>query len=109
MDVFLVGMTSKDELEFRRGHDLANDMKDVVADDTFRCGEVTNAHFDYPALDIGDSALVAPLFAVFLHLNVLGLPMVRLHRLIESVCPLGLRVQDVKNIVCRPLITRFAA
>src|SRR5262245_29230062 len=97
MDVFLVGMTSKHELEFGRGHDLADDMKDIVADDTFRCREVTNAHYDNPALDIGDSALVTPLFAVFLHLNVLGLPMVRLHRLVESVGPLVLQGQNVEK------------
>jgi hypothetical protein len=97
MDVFLVGVTSKHELELGCGHHLPDDMKDVVANDTFRCRKVANAHLDNPALDIRNSALVAPLLAVLLHLNVLGLPMICLHRLVEPIGPLVLQRQNVEK------------
>lgn len=35
MDVFLVGVASKDEFDFRSGDQFADDVKDIVAHDAF--------------------------------------------------------------------------
>ena len=96
MDVFLVGVAAEHELELGGGDDLADDVQDVVADDAFGGGEVADAHLDDPALDVGD-LIGAPLLDVLLHRDVLGLPVVGLHRLVEVVGPLVFQREDVEE------------
>ena len=98
VDVLLVRVAAQDELELGGGDDLADDVDDVVADDAFGGGEITDGHLDDPAVDLGDlTGLVAPLFAVLLHRDILRLPMVVLHRAIEIVGPLVLQREDVEE------------
>jgi len=52
VDIFLVGVATKDELELRSGHGLADDVDDIVTDNPFSGGEVADAHFDDPALNV---------------------------------------------------------
>jgi len=81
-------MTAEHELELGGGHDLADDVDDIIAHDPFSGREITDGHLDDPAVDIGDITVgVAPLLAVFLHRDFFGLPMVGLHRLVEVVRP----------------------
>ena len=96
VDVLLVGVAAEDELELGGGDELADDVLDVVADDAFGGGEVADAHADDPALEIGNGLRVAPLLDVLAHRDVLRLPMVRLHRLVEIVGPLELQGEDVE-------------
>ena len=96
MDVFLVGVAAEHELELGGGDDLADDVEDVVADDAFGGGEVADAHLDDPALDVGDF-IGAPLLDILLHGDVLGLPVVVLHRLVEIVGPLVFEREDVEE------------
>jgi hypothetical protein len=79
-----------------RGDDFADDVEDVVTDDAFGGGEVADAHFDDPALDVGD-LIGAPLLDILLHGDVLGLPVVVLHRLVEIVGPLVFEGQNVEE------------
>ena len=59
---------------------------------------------------ISESAVsLAPLLDVALHRDVLGLPVVRLHRPVELVGPAVLQRQQIEVIVSRPPTTRFAA
>ena len=96
VDVFLVGVAAEDKLQLGGGDDLADDVEDVVTDDALGGGEVADAHLDDPALDIGD-LVGAPLLDVFLHRDVLRLPMVVLHRLVEVVGPGVFERQDVEE------------
>ena len=96
VDVFLVGVAAEDELELGGGDDLADDVEDVVADDAFGGGKVADAHFDDPALDIGN-LVGAPLLDVLLHRDVLRLPMVVLHRLVEVIRPGVFEREDVEE------------
>ena len=91
-----MGVAAKNELELGGGDKLADDVEDVVTDDAFGGGEVADAHLDDPALDVGDVAAL-PLLDVGLHLDVLGLPVVVLHRLVEVVGPLVFEGQDVEE------------
>ena len=52
MDVLLVRVATEDELELRCGHLIADNVNDVVTDNPFSSGKVTNAHFNDPALDV---------------------------------------------------------
>ena len=98
VDVLFVRVTAQDELELGGGNDFADDVDDVIADDTFGGGEIADGHLDDPPVDLADLAgLVAPLFAVLLHRDILGLPMVVLHRLVEIVRPLVLQREDVEE------------
>jgi len=96
MDVFLMGVAAEDELELWSGYELADDVDDVVTDDAFGGGEVADAHFDDPALDVGDLAPL-PLLDIGLHLDVLGLPVVALHGLVEIVSPLVFEGENVEE------------
>ncbi len=96
VDVFLVGVAAEDELELGGGDDFADDVEDVVTDDAFGGGKVADAHFDDPALDVGD-LVGAPLLDVLLHRDVLRLPMVVLHRLVEVVRPGVFEREDVEE------------
>ena len=96
MNVFFVSVAAEDELELGGGHEFADDVKDVVTNDAFRGGEVTNAHFDDPALDVGDFTPL-PLLDIGLHLDVLGLPVVALHVLVEVVSPLVFQGEDIEE------------
>jgi len=96
MDVFLVGMAAKDELELRSGDYLADNVKDIVTHDPLGSGKVSNAHFDDPALDIRN-LVGAPLLDVFLHRDVLWLPMIVLHCFVEIVGPLVFQREDVEE------------
>ena len=96
MDVFLVGVATEDELELGSSDEFTDDVEDVVADDAFGGGKVTDAHFDDPAFDVGDFTPL-PLLDVGLHLDVLGLPMVALHRLVEIVGPLVFQRQNIEE------------
>jgi hypothetical protein len=97
VDVLLMRMAAEDELELRRGDEFAHHMLDVVADDAFRGGEVADAHPDNPALGIGHELLIAPLFDILAHRDVLRLPMVRLHRPIKIVGPLIFQWQEIEG------------
>ncbi len=96
VDVFLVGVAAEDELELGGGDKFADDVENVVADDAFSGGEVADTHLDDPALDVGD-VVALPLLDVGLHLDVLGLPVVVLHRLVEVVGPLVFEGEDVEE------------
>ena len=91
-----MGVAAEHQLELRGGDELADDVEDVVADDAFGGGEIADAHLDDPALDVGN-LIGAPLLDVLLHGDVLGLPVVVLHRLIEIVGPLVFERQDVEE------------
>ena len=98
VDVFLLGVAAEGELELRRGDGLADDMEDVVADDAFGGGEVADAHLDDPAVHIGDGAGgVAPVLAILLHLDVLGLPVVGFHLFVDVVGPSVFQGEDVEK------------
>jgi hypothetical protein len=60
VDVLLVRVPAEHELELGRGHELADDSDDVVADDPLGRGEVADAHAHDPAIDVAERALVAP-------------------------------------------------
>ncbi len=96
VDVLLVGVAAEHELQLGGGDDFADDVLDVVAHDALGGGEVTDAHANDPALDVGHGLRVAPLLDVLAHRDVLGLPVVRLHRLVEIVGPLELEREDVE-------------
>ena len=96
VDVFLMGVTAEHELELRGGDDAADDVEHVVADDAFGGGEIADAHLDDPTLDVGD-LVRAPLLDVFLHRDVLGLPVVVFHRLIQLVGPAVFEWEDVEE------------
>ena len=65
MDVLLVRVAAEHELQLGRGHQLAHDVDDVVADDPLGGGEVADAHADDPALDRRRARVcVAPLLDV---------------------------------------------
>ena len=71
-------------------------MEDIVTDDAFGGGEVADAHLNDPTLDVGDVTAL-PLLDVGLHLDVLGLPVVVLHCLVEVVGPLILEGENVEE------------
>jgi len=96
MDVFLVCVTAKDELQLGSGDDFADDVEHVVTDDSFGSGEVADTHFDDPTLDVGD-LIGAPLLDVLLHGDILWLPVIVLHRLIKIVSPLILERENVEE------------
>ena len=64
VDVLLVRVAAEHELELGRGHQLADDVDDVVADDPLGGREVADAHAHDPAVDLGERARVAPLLDV---------------------------------------------
>ncbi len=97
MDVLLVGMAAEDKLELRGGHELPDHVLDVVPDDALRRREVADPHPDDPALDVGDGLCVAPLLDVLAHRDVLGLPMVGLHRPVKVVGPLVFEREKVEG------------
>src|SRR5258708_33958217 len=80
-------VTAEYELELGSGDEFADDVLDVVADNAFSGGEITDAHADDPALDVGDEFHVAPLLDILAHGDVFRLPMVGLHGAIEVVGP----------------------
>ena len=96
MDVFLMGVATENHFKLRGGDDLADDVEDVVADDSLGGGEVADAHFDDPTFDIGNF-IGAPLLDVALHGNFLRLPMVCLHVLVEVVGPGVFEREDVEE------------
>ena len=96
MDVVFVGMAAEDEFQLGGGDHFADDALDVVADDAFGGGEVADAHADDPALVVGDLT-GAPLFDVFLHADVFGLPVVGLHVPVNVVGPLVFEGEEIKG------------
>ena len=97
MNVLLVGMTPKDHFEFGRGHQFPYHVHDVVPHDPFGSRKVTDPHLDDPPLHVRDLLRPAPLFHVLLHWDVLRLPMIILHRLVEVIRPLVLQRQNVEE------------
>ena len=98
VDVLLVRVAAEHELQLGRRHELADDVDDVVADDALGGREVADAHPDDPALDVGELLLRAPLLGVALHRDVLGLPVVGLHRPVELVRPAVAQRQQVERV-----------
>ena len=96
MNILFVGVTAKDQLQLRGGHEFADDVLDVVTDNTLGGGEIANAHADDPAFDVADGFLIAPLLDVLAHWHILGLPVVGLHRLVEIVGPLVFERENVE-------------
>ncbi len=96
VDVFLVGVTTEQELKLGSGDQLAGYVLDVVADDALCSGEIADRHFDDPALRIGKVA-TAPELNILLHRDVFRLPVIVLHRLVKIVGPLIFEWQDVKE------------
>lgn len=82
-----MSVATENELQLWCGDELADDVEDIVTDNAFGCGKITNPHLDDPALDVRDLTPL-PLLDVGLHLNVLRFPMVPFHRLVEIVSPL---------------------
>ena len=109
VDVLLVRVAAEHELELGRRDELAHDADDVVADDPLGGGEVADAHAHDPAVDLGQGARIAPLLDVLAHLDVLGLPVVGLHRAVELVGPAVAQREQVEGGVSRPPTTRLAA
>ncbi len=97
MDVFLVGVAAEHELQLGGGDELADDVQDVVADDAFGGGEVADAHADDPALDVATISSSRHCSMSLLHRDVLRLPVVGLHRLVEVVGPLVFQREDVEE------------
>ncbi len=108
VDVLLVGVAAEDQLQLRRGHQLAHDVDDVVPDDSLGGGEITDAHADDPAFRLAQLRPL-PLLDVLLHRDLLGLPMVRLHLAIQLIGPLVFQGSRLKASDLRPLMMRFAA
>ena len=106
MDVLLVGVAAEDELELGCGDEFADDVEDIVPNDAFSGGEVSDAHFDDPALDVGDLTPL-PLLDVGLHLDVLGLPMVALHGLVEIIGSLVFQREDIEEHGVAAIDDRF--
>ncbi len=96
MDVLFVRVAAEDELELGGGDEFADDVLDVVADDAFSGREIADAHPDDPALNIADGLRVAPLLDVLAHRDILRLPVVCLHRLVEIVGPLVFQRENVE-------------
>ena len=97
VDVLLVRVAAEHELELGRGHQLADDVDDVVADDPLGGGEVADAHADDPAIDLRQRGAVAPLLDVTRHRDVLGLPVVGLHRAVQLVRPAVAQREQVER------------
>ena len=96
MDVFFVGVAAEDELQFGGGDELPDDVLDVVSDDAFGGGEIADGHHDDPTFILGN-VIGAPLFDVFLHLNVLGFPVIGLHDAVDIVGPLILQGEEIEG------------
>ncbi len=96
VDIFLVSVATEDQFQLGSGDDFANDVEHIITDDAFCGGEITDAHFDDPALDIADF-IGAPLLDVLLHGDVFRLPMIVLHRLVEVIRPLVFQREDVEE------------
>jgi hypothetical protein len=98
MDVLLMRVAPKDQLQLRRRHRLTNHMQNIVPDDPLRRRKVSDPHLDDPTLHLRNvPARIAPMLAILLHLNVFRLPVVRLHVLIQVVRPLVLQRQNIKK------------
>ncbi len=96
MNVFLVSMATEDKLKLGSGHEFTYDVKDVVADNAFSGGKITDPHADDPALGIAQLTSL-PLFDVLLHLDIFRLPVICLHRAIKLVGPLILQWQEIEG------------
>jgi hypothetical protein len=96
MDVFLVSVATKDELELGSSDQITCHMLDVVAYNTLGSGEITDRHLNNPALCIRQVS-TPPQFDVFLHGNVFRLPVVVLHGLIQIISPLVFQWQDIEE------------
>ena len=70
---------------------------DVVADDPLGGREVADAHPDDPAVDLRQRRVAAPLLDVRCHRDVLGLPVVGLHRPVQLVRPAVPQRQQVER------------
>jgi hypothetical protein len=97
VDVLLVGVAAQNKLQLRSGHQLANHVLNVVADNAFSGRKVAYAHADNPTLRVRNNLLVSPLLDVFPHRDVLRLPMVGLHLAIKVVRPLILQRKQVET------------
>ena len=96
MDVFFVGVAAQHQFKFGCGNDFADDVQHVVAYNPFGRREIADAHLDDPAFDVRDF-IRAPLLDVLLHRDVLGLPVIVLHRLVQIVRPLVFEWEDVEE------------
>ena len=101
-----MSVTTEDELELRSSDELAHHVEDVVSNDAFGSGKVADAHLDDPALNVRDVTTL-PLLDVGLHLDVLRLPVVVLHRLVEIVSPLVFQGQNVEEHGVAAIDDRF--
>src|SRR5438876_54095 len=79
MNVFLMGMTTEDELEFGSCHKFSNNMEDIVADDTFCSGKKTDSDSDDPSFGVGENCFGLPLFDIPAHGDFFRFPMVIFH------------------------------
>ena len=97
MDILLMGVAAKDELDLRSGDEFAYDVQDVVANDAFSSREIADTHADDPSLDVAKEFRVAPLLDIFLHGNIFGLPMVCLHGAVQFVSPWILEREQIEE------------
>ena len=96
VDVFFVSVTAENELELRSGDFLADHVENVVTNDAFGSGEVADAHADDPALGVRQVTAL-PLLDVFLHLDVLRLPVVGLHLAVKVIGPRIFQGQKIES------------
>ena len=87
MDVFLMRVTAQDQFELRRCDQLTNNVQNIIPNNPFSSRKVTNGHFNNPALHIRER-IPAPQLDIFLHRDILRLPMIVLHIFIQIVSPL---------------------
>ena len=90
-------MPAQNQLEFGRSHQFAYHVQDVVPHDPLCRRKVADPHLDDPPLHVRDLLHPTPLFHVLLHWDILRLPMIVLHRLVEIIGPLVLQRQNVEE------------
>ena len=97
MDVLLVRVAAKNELQLGSRHHLPNDVKDIVTNDALGRGEIADSHPDNPPVGITELIGAPPLFDILVHRNIFRLPVVRLHIAIQIVGPLVFERQKVEG------------
>src|SRR5690606_31288620 len=54
VDILFVGVATENKFEFRRGHEFANNVNDIVTHNSLCGAKVANSHLDDPAVDVSD-------------------------------------------------------
>ena len=78
MDIFLMRVTTENELKLWSRNLVTNDMNHIVSYDALSSRKIADTHLNDPALSVG-YFIRTPLLDVFLHGNIFRLPVVGTH------------------------------